>query len=236
MTAALAVSVFVVDTADAQFRLFGRGRGRDRGASWSGGSSYSPGGYYGGGYYDNSYNTGWVHGMPYTTSGSAYTYPQGSWSNSYPSTTWPSTPTYSSSSFYTPTTGYATGGSVPCASPYPIYSPYESRTTQGTGPTTSQSFYTPRPMEARNNNNVEAVPIGEKSHDGTVVKVGTNTLTMRSGTTNEEHTHFVPADAKVTRDGSSAKLEDLRKDDFVVVTTKTNPEMTVLKVDARPKR
>lgn len=218
MTAALALTVLVVDTADAQFRRRGRGRSAATWApqsdAWSNGgyanSGYSAGGYYGSGYNDTSSNTGWVHGTPYTT-----------------------TPTYSSSSFYTPTTSYTTGGSMPCASPYPIYSPYESRTTQGTGPTTSQSFYTPRPMERRE---VEGVPIGEKSHDGIVLKVGTNTLTMRHGTTNEEHTHFVPQDAKVTRDGASAKLEDLRRDDFVVVTTKTNPEMTVLKVDAKQKR
>jgi hypothetical protein len=60
--------------------------------------------------------------------------------------------------------------------------------------------------------------IDEKTHEGKVVSVAEGRLVMTDKDGGNEHTHQVPATAKVTVDGKAAKLTDLRKNDMVTVT------------------
>lgn len=56
-------------------------------------------------------------------------------------------------------------------------------------------------------------------HNGTVVSAGQGKLKIRGEDGKTEKSFDVAADAKITRDGKAAKLEDLMKDDSVKVTT-----------------
>jgi hypothetical protein len=79
------------------------------------------------------------------------------------------------------------------------------------------------------------VKADETTHEGTVVSVDKDKLTM-TGTDKAEHSHAVPADAKVTLDGKDAKLTDLKKDMKVKVTLSgKDKDAKVTKVEASSK-
>ena len=74
------------------------------------------------------------------------------------------------------------------------------------------------------------------THEGTVVKVDKDRLTMADKDGKNEHSHTVPKDAKVTRDGKDAKLSDLMKGDSVKVTIEKKGDKTaVTKIEAKKK-
>jgi len=58
----------------------------------------------------------------------------------------------------------------------------------------------------------------DKSHNGKVVSVEGNKLTM-TDTAGKEHSHTVAADAKISCNGKVCKLADLRKGTLIRVTT-----------------
>ncbi len=60
--------------------------------------------------------------------------------------------------------------------------------------------------------------LADKTHEGTVVKVDGTKLTM-TDKDKKEHSHTIPADAKVTLDGKAAKLADLKAGTVITVTT-----------------
>jgi hypothetical protein len=72
-----------------------------------------------------------------------------------------------------------------------------------------------------------------KSHEGKVVRVANGSLTMADKTGKNEHTHKVPATATITCDGKACKLEDLKKDFEVKVTTTNDEAATVQKIEAK---
>jgi len=74
----------------------------------------------------------------------------------------------------------------------------------------------------------------EKTHEGMVVNAaqGKLTMTMEDGT--KKHTHEVPATAKITVDGKPARLEDLKENFHIKVTTDENN--VVKSIDARSKK
>jgi len=72
---------------------------------------------------------------------------------------------------------------------------------------------------------------GERTHEGKVVKAGDGKLTMTDKDGKNEHTHAVPANARITCDGKECKLEDLKPGFFVKVTTKGD-EQTVTRIEA----
>lgn len=83
------------------------------------------------------------------------------------------------------------------------------------------------------------VALGEEkagTHEGKVVKAEAGKLTMTDKEGKKEHTHAVPADAKVTVDGKEAKLEDLKAGTAVKVTTESkDKKVVVTKVEASTK-
>jgi Cu/Ag efflux protein CusF len=71
------------------------------------------------------------------------------------------------------------------------------------------------------------------THEGKVVKVETGKLTMSDKDGKNQHTHAVPADAKITLDGKEAKLDDLKAGQKVKVTTeKKGDKIQVVKIEA----
>jgi hypothetical protein len=75
----------------------------------------------------------------------------------------------------------------------------------------------------------------EETHEGKVVKVESGKLTMTDKSDNNQHTHMVAPDAKITCDGKECKLEDLKEGFTVKVTTKDDGK-TVVRIDAtKPK-
>jgi hypothetical protein len=72
------------------------------------------------------------------------------------------------------------------------------------------------------------------THEGTVVKAENGKLTMTGKDDKREHSHDVPATAKVTCDGKECKLEDLKKGYTVKVTIeKKDNRNVVTKIDAK---
>jgi len=69
------------------------------------------------------------------------------------------------------------------------------------------------------------------AHEGTVVSVAENKLTMSGKDGKDEHTHEIGADAKVTLNGKEAKLADLKKGDKIKVTM--GDDKKVAKVEAK---
>jgi len=83
-----------------------------------------------------------------------------------------------------------------------------------------------------------AVPVygeeEEKTHEGKVVKVDGTKLTMSDKDGKNEHTHTIPADAKITLDGKDAKLADLKAGMSVKVTAeKKDNKVQVTKIEAK---
>jgi len=74
---------------------------------------------------------------------------------------------------------------------------------------------------------------GEKSHEGKVVKAGEGKLTMTDKDGGKQHTHLVPATAKVICDGKECRLEDLKPGTVVKVTMKGDGEKAVARIEAR---
>lgn len=71
------------------------------------------------------------------------------------------------------------------------------------------------------------------THEGKVVKVEADKLTM-SDKDGKNHTHAIPADAKITLDGKEAKLSDLKAGAKVKVTTeKKGDKLVVAKIEAQ---
>lgn len=74
----------------------------------------------------------------------------------------------------------------------------------------------------------------EEVHKGKVVSVSNGKLTMTDMDGKNEHSHMVPADATITCDGQTCKLDDLTKDCVVTVTReKKGDVMVVTKVEAK---
>ncbi len=55
-------------------------------------------------------------------------------------------------------------------------------------------------------------------HEGKVVEAGKGKLTMTDMDGSNQHSHTVATNAKITRDGKTAKLDDLKKGDVINVT------------------
>jgi uncharacterized protein (TIGR03000 family) len=70
----------------------------------------------------------------------------------------------------------------------------------------------------------------EKTHEGKVLQANQNQLTMTDLKGENRHTHMVAVDAKITCDGKTCQLEDLREGYRVRVTTRN--EDTVIRIDA----
>jgi hypothetical protein len=72
------------------------------------------------------------------------------------------------------------------------------------------------------------------THEGKVVSVAGDKLTMTDKDGKNEHSHMVPRDAKVTCDGKDCKLEDLKKGYGVRVTIEKKGDKTVVtKIEGR---
>jgi hypothetical protein len=72
------------------------------------------------------------------------------------------------------------------------------------------------------------------THEGKVVKVDGAKLTMTDKDGKNEHTHIVPATAKVTVDGKDAKLGDLKPGQAVKVKVeKVGDKTEIVSIDAR---
>jgi Cu/Ag efflux protein CusF len=72
------------------------------------------------------------------------------------------------------------------------------------------------------------------THEGKVVKVEKDKLTMTDSADKKEHTHTIPADAKITIDGKEAKLEDLKAGTAIKVTTeKKGDKVVVTKIEGK---
>lgn len=72
------------------------------------------------------------------------------------------------------------------------------------------------------------------THEGTVVKAENGKLTMTGKEDKREHSHDVPASAKITCDGKDCKLDDLKRGYTVKVTIeKKDSKNVVSKIEAK---
>lgn len=78
-----------------------------------------------------------------------------------------------------------------------------------------------------------ALAADDDVHEGKVVMAGNGKLTMTDKDGKQQHEHKVAADAKITLDGKDCRLEDLKKDMNVKVTTKKGDKTTAIKIEAR---
>jgi hypothetical protein len=90
-------------------------------------------------------------------------------------------------------------------------------------------------MVVMSRTDVSADDKDQKVHEGKVVKAENGKLTMTDKDGKNEHTHKVPATAQVSCDGKACKLQDLKKDFLVRLTTTSDAEARVLKVEAKSK-
>ena len=80
---------------------------------------------------------------------------------------------------------------------------------------------------------VGGVALAQETHEGKVVRAGDGKLVM-TDKEGKEHSHEVALDAKITCDGLECKLEDLKKDFPIKVTTEKKGDKTVVtKIEAR---
>jgi Cu/Ag efflux protein CusF len=71
------------------------------------------------------------------------------------------------------------------------------------------------------------------THEGKIAKVEAGKLTMTDKDGKNEHSHTIPATAKITLDGKDAKLTDLKVGTKVKVTAeKVGDKVQVTKVEA----
>jgi cell envelope opacity-associated protein A len=68
----------------------------------------------------------------------------------------------------------------------------------------------------------------DKTHEGFVVSVAEGKLTMADKDGKNEHTHDIPATARITLDGKAAKLADLKKGDSVKVTAGADGKVSAI--------
>lgn len=78
---------------------------------------------------------------------------------------------------------------------------------------------------------VSAADKDAKTHEGLVVSTADGKLVMTDNDGKNEHRHTIAATTKVTLDGKTAKLADLKKGDSVKVTTGSDGAVTM--VDAK---
>jgi hypothetical protein len=81
----------------------------------------------------------------------------------------------------------------------------------------------------------EETKADENRHEGKLVKVDGNKLTMTDKEGKNEHTHTIAADAKITCDGKECKLQDLKPGVSLAVTTKKDDKTTAILVEAKTK-
>jgi hypothetical protein len=74
----------------------------------------------------------------------------------------------------------------------------------------------------------------EKTHEGRVVSATGDTLVMTDKDGKNEHRHSQVSAAKVTLDGKTAKLGDLKKGDMVRVVTDTAGKVTSITATRTP--
>jgi hypothetical protein len=72
-------------------------------------------------------------------------------------------------------------------------------------------------------------------HEGKLVKIAGNKLTMTDKEGKTEHTHTLAPDAKISCDGKECKAEDLKPGVRLVITTKEGDKETALRVEASTK-
>jgi hypothetical protein len=70
------------------------------------------------------------------------------------------------------------------------------------------------------------------THEGKIVKVDGNKITMTDKEGKNEHTHTLAPDAKVMCDSKECKVDDLKAGLRVRVTTKPGDKDTAVKVEA----
>ena len=73
------------------------------------------------------------------------------------------------------------------------------------------------------------------THEGKIVKIDGNKLTMTDKEGKNEHTHTISPDAKITCDAKECKLADLKVGVAVTITTKKGDKDMAVKVEARTK-
>ncbi|HXG17721.1 MAG TPA: hypothetical protein VNN62_01425 [Methylomirabilota bacterium] len=72
------------------------------------------------------------------------------------------------------------------------------------------------------------------THQGKVVEAGAGKLTMTDTAGKNQHTHTIPSEATISRDGKTAALTDLKPGDTVTVTMdKKGDKSEVTKVEAK---
>jgi hypothetical protein len=73
------------------------------------------------------------------------------------------------------------------------------------------------------------------THQGKVVEASADKLTMTDMGGKNQHTHNIPSDVTVSRDGKAAALTDLKAGDTVTITMEKKGEKpAVTKVEAKP--
>jgi hypothetical protein len=72
-------------------------------------------------------------------------------------------------------------------------------------------------------------------HEGKIVKIAGNKVTMSDKEGKNEQTHTLAPDGKVFLDGKEVKLEDLRPGTKVIVTTKKGDATIALRIDGTTK-
>ncbi len=75
----------------------------------------------------------------------------------------------------------------------------------------------------------------ENTHEGTVVRVSDNKLVMKLTGEEDEHTHVLADDGRVTLDGRKCKLEDLKPGQKIRITTKKDDKSIAIKIEALDK-
>jgi hypothetical protein len=82
---------------------------------------------------------------------------------------------------------------------------------------------------------IEAIDKNERFaniHDGVVVSIAGNQLVMTSAADNKQHSHTVAADAKVTCDGNTCTMVDLKAGLKIRVTTNANDKNVAIRIEA----
>lgn len=73
------------------------------------------------------------------------------------------------------------------------------------------------------------------THEGIIVKVEDNKLTMKGKDGTGEHSHTLNKDVRFSLDNKAAKMEDLKPGQRVRVTTKKGDKNTILRIEALDK-
>jgi len=91
-----------------------------------------------------------------------------------------------------------------------------------------------RDQDARQSSVLAANTVDETTHEGKVVSITEDKLVM-TGTNDQEHTHALTADVKLTCDGKVCKCEDVKAGMKIRVTQKNDANKTVTKIDTLDK-